>query len=392
MMLWMLLTLMACTACVAISIPLIRNLDTGRNAKIGATAVYEEQLAQLDRDELSGQLDANSAGSARVEIQRRMLSALKAEQSARPLSPAWRGLALISTTGFVAITSVLLYAKLGSPTLVTVVGTKAAAQVESSAQPAMGQVDTMIAKLEQRLAANPADADGWRMLGWSYFNTKRYQQSVDAYAKAIALAPADLDHLSAYAEAQVQAAQGIVSPEAMANFRKVLEGKPKDPRSRFYEALALEQAGDKVQSLDKWLALLADAPDGEGWITDVRSHIADLGKDLGRDVSAQLKSPPSDATVSAPQITQDDVAAIQSMPAADQQDMVRGMVDRLAARLETTPRDAEGWVRLMRSRLVLQQPDEARAAFNKALTIFADDPLTQEQLKAKAAELGLSPQ
>ncbi len=395
MTLWVILTLMACAACVAVSIPLVRKYETGKTAATGSSVIYQAQLDQLDRDALSGVIDATAANSARIEIQRRLLAALRENHVARPLTPAWRGLALVSTAGFVALLSVLLYAKLGSPSLVPIVGNQASTTAQSgsvpaNAAPAMGQVDAMITKLETRLKQNPADADGWRMLGWSYFNTERYAQAVEAYARAVALAPANLDYVSAHAEAQVQAAQGIVTPEALASFKKVLAGNPKDPRSRFYEALALEQAGDKASSLDKWLALLADAPDGEGWLVDVRAHIADLGKALGRDVSQQLKAPPQEAATSAPQISQDDVTAIQSMPAADQQEMIRSMVDRLAAKLEASPRDAEGWIRLMRSRMVLQQKDEARSALSKALMIFADDAPTQDQLKASAAELGIS--
>ncbi len=33
--------------------------------------------------------------------------------------------------------------------------------------------------------------------------------------------------------------------------------------------------------------------------------------------------------------------------------MIRGMVDGLANRLEQQPRDAEGWIKLIRSRVVL---------------------------------------
>ncbi len=394
MTLWVILTLMACAASVATSIPLIRKYESANTSQAGSSAIYEQQLVQLDRDVESGQIDATAANAARIEIQRRMLAALKENTTARPLSPAWRGLALISSTGCIALLSVLLYARLGSPTLVPIVDRQAtAAPAKPDAAPivnqTMGQVDAMITKLEDRLKQNPADAEGWRMLGWSYFNTQRYLQSMEAYAKAVALEPAKLEYLSALAEAQVQAAQGVVTPEALANFKKVLSGNPKDPRSRFYEALQLEQAGDKAASLDKWLALLADAPDGEGWLVDVRARISDLGKALGRDVSQQLKAPPQESVAAAPQISQDDVTAIQSMPAADQQEMIHSMVDRLAAKLEASPRDAEGWVRLMRSRMVLQQKDEARAALSKALTIFADDAPTQAQLKTSAAQLGI---
>jgi cytochrome c-type biogenesis protein CcmH len=42
--------------------------------------------------------------------------------------------------------------------------------------------------------------------------------------------------------------------------------------------------------------------------------------------------------------------------------MARGMVERLAARLEANPRDADGWIRLMRSYMVMNEPDRASQA------------------------------
>ena len=42
--------------------------------------------------------------------------------------------------------------------------------------------------------------------------------------------------------------------------------------------------------------------------------------------------------------------------------MIVAMVDRLEARLESNPRDHEGWIRLARSRLVLGDRQAARLA------------------------------
>ena len=50
-------------------------------------------------------------------------------------------------------------------------------------------VSTMIERLAARLETTPEDVKGWRMLGWSYFNTGRYEQAAAAYAKAAALDP-----------------------------------------------------------------------------------------------------------------------------------------------------------------------------------------------------------
>jgi cytochrome c-type biogenesis protein CcmH len=45
-------------------------------------------------------------------------------------------------------------------------------------------VNTMIERLAARLETTPGDIKGWRMLGWSYFNTGHYKQAAAAYAKA----------------------------------------------------------------------------------------------------------------------------------------------------------------------------------------------------------------
>jgi cytochrome c-type biogenesis protein CcmH len=68
---------------------------------------------------------------------------------------------------------------------------------------------------------------------------------------------------------------------------------------------------------------------------------------------------------------------------------VRAMVDRLADRLKTSPRDVEGWIRLMRSRVVLGEKDAAATAFRRALEVFKDDTAAAGKIAATATELGL---
>ena len=68
---------------------------------------------------------------------------------------------------------------------------------------------------------------------------------------------------------------------------------------------------------------------------------------------------------------------------------IRGMVDGLANRLESFPRDVEGWTSLMRSRVVLGESEVAAAALRKALDVFKDDAAASGKIRAAAAELGL---
>jgi tetratricopeptide (TPR) repeat protein len=85
----------------------------------------------------------------------------------------------------------------------------------------------------------------------------------------------------------------------------------------------------------------------------------------------------------------DAVAASGGLVGDQRDDMIRGMVNRLAARLETSPNDEEGWIRLMRSRMTLGEKDAAKSALTKALATFASDRSAQDRLTASAREFGV---
>jgi len=65
-------------------------------------------------------------------------------------------------------------------------------------------------------------------------------------------------------------------------------------------------------------------------------------------------------------------AGSASSPASQAQ-MIRGMVDGLAARLAADPGDVQGWRRLARSRRVLGEIDAAREAASRAAALAPDD-------------------
>jgi cytochrome c-type biogenesis protein CcmH len=295
--------------------------------------------------------------------------------------------------------------------------TQAQGDEVQSLNPAQGQlggVDEMIARLTERLNRNPKDAEGWRMLGWSYFNTERFAQSAAAYAKAIDLDPENAELRSSRGEALVRAADGQVTEEAKAVFAQALRHDAKDPRGRFFLGLAKEQAGNKSAALDDWVAILNDTDTNEPWVSDLTQRVTELSQEIGIDVSARLhRSQPggllamlqqkeTGPAVAAPLAaappaaapkgggpSAEDVRNADAMTSSDRSAMIQGMVDRLATRLAQSPRDAEGWIKLMRSRKILGETEGAEQTFRFALDVFKDAPLEQEQLSAAARELGL---
>jgi cytochrome c-type biogenesis protein CcmH/NrfG len=177
-------------------------------------------------------------------------------------------------------------------------------------------VNAMIERLAARLETTPQDIEGWRMLGWSYFHTARYEQAATAFGRALELDPSSAELKLSYEEAKAKAS----------------------------ESDNLEIASSlQTETVDK---------SGDG-------------------------------------LSVEKVTTPEAMPAGERDAAIRSMVDGLALRLESSPRDVDGWIQLMRSRVVLGEREVAATAFRKALEVFVDDQAASGKIMAAAIELGL---
>jgi cytochrome c-type biogenesis protein CcmH len=69
--------------------------------------------------------------------------------------------------------------------------------------------------------------------------------------------------------------------------------------------------------------------------------------------------------------------------------MIRGMVARLADRLKQNGDDIEGWQRLLRAYMVLNERDKAHAAAADARKALASDPGKLRQIEDTIKSLGI---
>jgi len=234
------------------------------------------------------------------------------------------------------------------------------------------------------------DAADWRVVGWAYAEKGDSEASAAAYRKAAAIEPANAENWSSLAEA-LQTASTSVVPEASAALEKALALDPSDPRARYFLAVQKDLRGDHKGALENWAALLRDTPAGAPWRADLERTIAQGASRNKLAVPEAVAAPASApvATAAIPGPSPDQLAAAGSIPPGQQDAMARAMVERLAARLAANPRDADGWIRLMRSRVVLNDPAGAGQALQSGLAAFAGDGATQGRLKSAAAQLGL---
>lgn len=299
-MLWIVLTAMVAVAAAGLAVPLVRRYEPAASENDAVLGVLRDQLAELDAQVASGVVAAGEAEGLRTELKRRVLAESRSSGPAgsrisRRPAAAFR-LALGSGV-VVALAATGLYAVRGRPDLTTPAPVAMPAEVAAAtagASPGLPpQIAAMLSRLEARLAQSPNDPAGWQLLGASYFQLGRFDDSAKAYAKAVALAPATPGVQSAFGEALVQAAGGIVTPVAQAAFTAAHAQNPAEPRARYFLAMLKDQRGDRKGALTEWVTLLRDAPPGAPWAAELRKFAATAAAEQGRDLDTLLAASPA---------------------------------------------------------------------------------------------------
>lgn len=400
---WLLAAVLTALAVGLVLHPLMRRRAQAEAPAAFARRVYADQVAEIDRDLARGVLTETEAKAARAEVGRRLLAAAREEETAGPTAtmPGAPGTAANTAPGRAAMVLTILlpvaalsfYLPIGRPDL--------------PAQPLATRADlpqipenvvAAAASLARKLEENPDNLEGWSLLGSTYAAMRRHAEAAEAFRRASALSQGDVELTGAFAEQLVMAANGLVGDEPRRVFEAVLEADPTDVRARYYLAIGRLQAGDPKGAIDGWAAIVADSPADAPWLDMVRRRIFDAAVSIGLDpvrLTPQPKPPamaqaapeaPTTPAENAPGPTAEQIQAAQSMAPADQQAMIRGMVEGLAQRLEKNPNDADGWLRLARARQVLGERDKAVEALRRALAALPPgDPRradTEAQLKA----------
>jgi len=372
MALWFPLALMTAAAVFVVLWPLGRARLAA--AAGGDVAVYRDQMRELERDRSAGLIAASEADAARVEISRRLLVAADAQRAAPSASVApWRRrFTAVAALIALPLGAVALYLALGFPGLPD---QPLAARRDG---PENRSLAALVAHVEDRLESNPEDGRGWEVIGPVYLRLGRFDDAVKARRNALRLLGASAAREADLGEALLAAANGVVTADAKAAFDRALALDARDPRAKFYAGLAAQQDGKDADAAAIWRELLAQAPADAPWAPMVKQSLARLEHPAAAGVPLASAEPgPSGA----------DMAAAAEMPADDRARMIRGMVERLAARLKRDGSDLDGWVRLVRAYAVLGEPERARGAAAGARRALAEDPDKLRRLDAAVTDV-----
>jgi len=397
-MLWLLLTLGLAIAVWFATAPLLR-----AHGKVldpdARTGLYQYQIEEINKEEKHGVISTSEADALRIEAQRRLLVAAKDTDQKETSVPLTHTTTALLIAGMVVAGGAGLYIAKGNPSVPSASPPTLAIQTPQSSGTAraaasttsdVGSLDAMVDGLAARLESEPGDIEGWRMLGWSYFNMERYSDSATAYAKAATLDPGNADYQSARGEAIVMAAGGFVTDEALVVFDQTLALNAQDARARFFKGLSLDQSGDPTGAISAWIKMLNTAPADADWAADLRQRITARAAEANINISGKLAAAPEPTLSSPPRgPTLEQIQAAMEKPADDREAMIEGMVASLAAKLEDNPNDPEGWIRLIRSKTVLGRQEEAREHLKSAVDAFTNEPETRSRILAESEALGV---
>jgi len=328
---------------------MLRNARLASARAVGedpSLSVHRRQLAEIEDLAARGLLPEGEVCAARAEAGRRLLAVADAAPTPSA-GPGGRRL-VIGLAVVAPILAVGLYSVVGAPGAADRPFRQRLTEWRQ-ADPATLNPPQMAALIRSIVAERPNDPEGYKNLALAEMASGNAMAASSALRRAVALAPKRADLWAALGETFMAEGEGEIGVDARAAFAEALRLDPGSLSARYFLARADIADGNLAQGLDGWRALAASLPADDPSRLALNGEIASVAKAGGLP---RAKSAPA----------QPDAAAI------------RGMVEGLASRLEASPDDPEGWVRLVRAWSVLGETQKRDAALARARALYKDKP------------------
>jgi cytochrome c-type biogenesis protein CcmH len=239
------------------------------------TAVYRDQMRELDADLGANTLARADYERSRRELEHRLLDDVKKQE--RPPEArrrAGRGVLVFSAVA-VPLLALGIYLATGNPGALD----PARRDAKGVGRP---QIEAMVQKLSDRLEKNPEDVEGWKMLGKSYTVLGRFPEAVTAYSKAVMRAPRDPQLLADLADALAMARGEKMRGEPEELVLRALQLDPKNLKALALAGSAAYERNDFRAATRYWERMLPLVP---GSSEDARAIQANIDEARSRSKS-----------------------------------------------------------------------------------------------------------
>ncbi|WP_430433605.1 c-type cytochrome biogenesis protein CcmI [Methyloversatilis sp.] len=264
---------MLAVALAFVVLPLLRGRSTQpADAQRALTlAIHRDALAELDRDLAAGLIDDAQYRISCAELERRVLDEAGAAKS-RSAKGSGRWVAVVSAL-MVPVIAVPVYLALGHPQAIDA-PRSSPPQAEGEVTPE--QIQAMVARLAERMKAEPDNAEGWSMLARSYFAMGRFDEAADAYSRLVKIVDGDAQVWTDYADAVAMKQGRNLAGEPEQMLKRALELDPDNVKALALAGSAAMQRGDAAAARVHWERLLKLLPADSPLIQPIRESMGEV--------------------------------------------------------------------------------------------------------------------
>jgi cytochrome c-type biogenesis protein CcmH len=318
--------------------------------------VYQDQIAEIERDLAQGRISEEAAQAGKLEIGRRLV---QARDRILGEGPRLGKLAMTSVAAVIALGAGGLYLIYGSPQKTDQPFVQREAELLSRPPETLSEDEIMLLLQEQAKKA-PEDPMPHALMAQVLGSAGRDQDALRAFQAAIRRDPKNADLIAETGAVLMRLNEGAVGADAKSAFDAALQLKPNSVSARFYLGLADWQAGKKTEALAAWrTAYSLNAKDAEGQMQLV-TRVADILSQLDRGPGEEAGPP---------------MAAMANAGPDAQKAFIETMIAKRIDRLAENPSDPS--LRLSAARVLLMtgKLKEARDILLVGQKQQASDPL-----------------
>ena len=311
---WILAAGLAGLALLFVLAPLLRPASTGPADNVDQDqvnlALFEQQLAELDADLAAGKLEQSQYDSARHDLEREVLRnvATDVPRGAGGMRSNARLTALALLVS-VPASALALYWTLGNQHIIPRLEASAAGQsatVASQSSPHSGgteglpPLDVLVSRLEERMRQTPDDADGWTMLGRTYYAMRQNDKAEAALARAFELTPKDPQVLLAYAQTIAAANGNRLDGRPAELIAEATALSPDDPTGSWLSGMLAFQRGQYNAAVVAWKKVLPQIDPSSDNAAELRRLIAEAEQRAGVPAEARMAAQTAAPAAQAP--------------------------------------------------------------------------------------------
>ena len=261
--------------CIAwLLLGLFRSTGSDTDQEAVNITLARERREVLDVALADGAIDQATYDYERKQLEYDLAADLRLEKGSTA-RPGGQLSAAVLVAVFVPICAGALYLHLGDPAAITQPRDSApAASVTDGAETAPALAE-LLPQMEERLAQQPDDVEGWRLLGRSYLTVGEFGKARNAFETALALDEDDVATMTQLAESIGMTQQGELAGEPAILITRALTLNPDNEHALWLGSIAQQQLGNHdaaLQGFNRLAVIAQDDPEAMATIEQMRSR------------------------------------------------------------------------------------------------------------------------